>query len=48
MAKGNEAMRGDTSAAPDNPGNSKIREERGHEARALSYNTMMMKTLLSL
>ena len=45
MAKGNEATRGNTSAAPDNPGNSRIREERGHEAHALSYNTMMMQML---
>ena len=41
MAKGNEAARGDASTAPDNPGNSRIREERGHEACALSYNTTM-------
>ena len=39
MAKGNEATRGDASAAPDNPGNLRIREERGHEARAPSNNT---------
>ena len=47
MAKGNEAARGNASAAPDNPGNSRIREERGHEARALSYNTMTTQTLAS-
>ena len=39
MAKGNEAVRGDASATPDNPGYSRIREERGHEARVPSNNT---------
>ena len=48
MAKGNEAMRGDRSAAPDNPGNSRIREERGHEACALSNNTTTTQMLASL
>ena len=48
MAKGNEVTRGDASATPDNPENLRIREERGHEARALSYNTMTMQTLTSL
>ena len=47
MAKGNEATRGDASAAPDNPGNSRIREERGHEARALSNNTTTTQMLMS-
>ena len=45
MAKGNKAARGNTSAAPDNPGNSRIREEWGHEARAPSNNTTMMQKL---
>ena len=45
MAKGNEATRGDTSATPDNPGNSRIREERGHEARAPSNNTTTLQML---
>ena len=40
-------MRGDASAAPDNPGILRIREERGHEACAPSYNTMMMQMLVS-
>ena len=48
MAKGNEAMRGDAPAAPDNPGNSRIRQERGHEACAPSDNTTMMQRLASL
>ena len=43
MAKGNKAARGDTSATPDNPGNLRIREERGHEARAPSNNTTTMQ-----
>ena len=47
MAKGNKAMRGNTSTAPDNPGNSRIREERGHKAHALSYNTTIMQMLTS-
>ena len=47
MAKGNEATRGDTSAAPDNPGNSRIEEERGLEAHAPSYNTTMTQMLTS-
>ena len=46
MAKGNEAARGDTSAAPDNPGYLRIEEERGHKARALSYNTTMTQMLV--
>ena len=46
--KGNETMRGDASAAPDNPGNSRIREERGHEARAPSNNTTTTQMLASL
>ena len=45
MAKGNEAMRGDASATPDNPGYSRIKEERGHKACAPSNNTMMMQKL---
>ena len=40
-------MRGNASAAPDNPGSLRIREERGHEARALSNNTMTMQMLVS-
>ena len=47
IAKGNEATRGDTSAAPDNPGNLRIREERGHKACALSYNTTTMQMFAS-
>src|SRR5271154_3901365 len=47
MAKGNEAARSDASAAPDNPGNSRIREERGHEACALSNNTTTTQTFAS-
>ena len=47
MAKGNEATRGNTSAAPDNSGNLKIEEERGHKAHALSYNTTIMQMLTS-
>ena len=47
MAKGNEATRGDASATPDNPGNSRIREERGHEACALSNNTTMTQIFVS-
>ena len=45
--KGNETTRGDASAAPDNPGISGLREERGHEARALSNNTTTMQMLAS-
>ena len=45
--KGNETMRGDASATPDNPGNSRIREERGHEARAPSNNTTTTQKLAS-
>ena len=45
MAKGNEAARGDTSTTPDNPGNLRIREERGHKARALSNNTTTTQML---
>ena len=47
MAKGNKATRGDASAAPDNPKYLRIEEERGHEARALSNNTMTMQILMS-
>ena len=47
MAKGNEAARGDTSTTPDNPGNLRIRKERGHEARALSNNTTTTQMLVS-
>ena len=47
MAKGNEATRGDASAAPDNPGNSRIEEERGHEAHATSHNRTMTQMLTS-
>ena len=45
--KGNETTRGDASAAPDNPGISGIREERGHKARALSNNTTTTQMLVS-
>ena len=45
--KGNETTRGDASAAPDDPGISGIREERGHEARALSNNTTTTQMLAS-
>ena len=45
--KGNKTTMGDASAAPDNPGNSRIREERGHEVRALSNNTMTTRMLTS-
>ena len=48
MGKGNKAVRGDTSAAPDNLKYLRIEEERGHEACALSYNIMMMQILASL
>ena len=48
MAKGNEATRGNTSATPDNPGNSRIKEERGHKVCATSYNRMMTQILASL
>ena len=40
-------MRGNTSAAPDNPGHLRIKKEKGHEARATSYNTMTMQKLAS-
>ena len=46
MAKGNEAMRGDASTAPDNPGYLRIEEERGPKAHALSYNTTTMQMLV--
>ena len=45
--KGNKTTRGDASAAPDNPGNSRIREERGHKAHALSNNTTTTQMLVS-
>ena len=48
MAKGNKTTRGNASATPDNPGNLRMREERGHEAHALSYNTPTMQTLALL
>ena len=47
MAKGNEAMRDDASATPDNPGYSRIREERGHKACDPLYNTTMTQMLAS-
>ena len=47
MAKGNEATRGDASATPDNPKYSRIEEEKGHEACALSYNTTTTQILAS-
>ena len=47
MAKGNEATRGDTSATPNNPKYLRIEEERGHEACALSNNTMTTQILAS-
>ena len=47
MAKGNETTRGNASATPDNPGNSRIREERGHKAHAPSHNRMTMQMLAS-
>ena len=45
--KGNKTTRGNASAAPDSPGISGIREERGHEACALSNNTMTTQMLAS-
>ena len=47
MAKCNEATRGNASTSPDSPGNSRMKEERGHEAHARSYNTTTMQKLVS-
>ena len=47
MAKGNESMRGDASAAPENPGILRKKEERGHKAHARLNNTMTTQKLVS-
>ena len=46
--KGNKTARGDTSATPDNPGNLRKHEERGHEAHATSYSRMTIQMLALL